>query len=282
MNISAFKDVASQFPVIFFDSYGVLRNHRGPIPGALETVSVLRASGKHIRILTNNAARSPEAAAARLADYGLRGISSAEVITSGATTRHFLEQKVKGGKVAYLGTPASAEYIIGAGLDAIPISDVDFERLDEIKAVAFLDDEGYDKNVDINLLINILRRCQVPVVVANTDLLYPTTANDVALATGSIARLAEYVLGRKFVKFGKPASQMFQMALDSVAVEMPSVCPADILMVGDTLHTDILGGNTYGVATALVLSGNTRPESAATEIAASGIIPDYVCHSIGK
>ncbi|MCP9234794.1 HAD-IIA family hydrolase [Lewinella sp. JB7] len=282
MNISAFQDVASQFPVIFFDSYGVLRNHRGPIPGALETVSLLRDAGKHIRVLTNNAARSPEAAAARLAHYGLRGISSAEVITSGATTRHFLEQKVKSGKVAYLGTPASAEYIIGAGLEAIPIGEVDFERLDDIKAVAFLDDEGYDKNVDINLLINILRRCQVPVVVANTDLLYPTTANDVALATGSIARLAEYVLGRKFVKFGKPASQMFQMALDSVALEMPEICPGDILMVGDTLHTDILGGNTYGVATALVLSGNTRPESAATEIAASGIIPDFVCHSIGE
>ena len=75
---------------------------------------------------------------------------------------------------------------------------------------------------------------------------------------------------------------MFQMALDSVAVEMPDICPGKILMVGDTLHTDILGGNTYGVATALVLSGNTRPESAGTEIAASGIIPDYVCASIGK
>ncbi|MGB3798193.1 MAG: HAD-IIA family hydrolase [Lewinella sp.] len=282
MDISPFADVAAQFPVIFFDSYGVLRNHRGPIPNATETVERLIEAGKHVRVLTNNAARSPQAAAERMADYGIHCISEDKIITSGATTRHFLEQKVKRGKVAYLGTAASAEYIIGAGLEAIPISAVDFERLDEIGAVAFLDDEGYDMNVDINLLINILRKCRVPVVVANTDLLYPTTANDVALATGSIARLAEYVLGRKFVKFGKPASQMFQMALDSVAVDMPEVCPGDILMVGDTLHTDILGGNTYGVSTALVLSGNTRPESAETEIAASGIIPDFVCKSVGE
>ncbi|WP_116106018.1 HAD-IIA family hydrolase [Lewinella sp. IMCC34191] len=282
MDISSFADVAEQFPVIFFDSYGVLRNHRGPIPNAIQTVEKLMERGKHVRVLTNNAARSPQAAAVRMADYGIHCISEDKIITSGATTRHFLEQKVKKGKVAYLGTAASAEYIIGAGLEAIPISAVDFERLDEIGAVAFLDDEGYDMNVDINLLINILRKCQVPVVVANTDLLYPTTANDVALATGSIARLAEYVLGRKFVKFGKPASQMFQMALDSVALEMPEVCPADILMVGDTLHTDILGGNTYGVSTALVLSGNTRPESAETEIKSSGIIPDFVCKSVGE
>ncbi len=282
MNIQVFAEVAADFPVIFFDSYGVLRNHRGTIPGALETVLRLRAAGKHIRVLTNNAARSPEVAASRLEDYGLSGICAAEIITSGATTRHFLEQKVKHGKVAYLGTPASAAYIIGAGLEAVPVSEVDLDRLEEIRAVAFLDDEGYDMNVDINRLINILRKCKIPVVVANTDLLYPTTSNEVALATGSIARLAEYVLGRKFVKFGKPASQMFQMGLDSVAADMPDVQPADILMVGDTLHTDILGGNTYGMATALVLSGNTRPESAETEIAASGIIPDFLCKSIGE
>lgn len=282
MQLHKFREVAAGYSVIFFDSYGVLRNHRGPIPGALELVRELKDAGKHIRILTNNAARSPEVAAERLVQYGLGDISAAEIITSGATTRHFLEQKVKSGKVAYLGTPASAEYIIGAGLEAVPVCEVDFTRLEEIRAVAFLDDEGYDMNVDINLLINLLRRCRVPVVVANTDLLYPTTANDVALATGSIARLAEYVLGRKFVKFGKPASQMFQMGLDSVARELPEVNPGDILMVGDTLHTDILGGNAYGMATALVLSGNTRADSVDTEIGASGIIPDYVCTSIGE
>ena len=270
------------YRVVFLDSYGVLRNHRGLIPGVPTCVENLRAAGKHLRVLTNNAARSPEAAAARLAEYGLPGFAPAEIITSGATTRQFLENKVPRGKVAYLGTPQSAAYIIGAGLTPVPFSEVDFSQLDDIPAVAFLDDEGYDMNTDINRAINLLRRCQVPVVVANTDLLYPVTANDVALATGSIARLAEYVLGRQFVKFGKPATQMFQLALDSILNDWPDVTPADILMVGDTLHTDILGGNTFGVATALVLSGNTRPENVATEIGASGIIPDFVCRSIGE
>ena len=70
------------------------------------------------------------------------GIPAIEIITSGATTRHFLEQKVKAGKVAYLGTRASADYIIGAGLEAIPVAEVDFGRLEEIRAVAFFDDEA--------------------------------------------------------------------------------------------------------------------------------------------
>ena len=282
MQISRFDDIADAYRVVFLDSYGVLRNHKGLIPGAVACIERLRAKGKYIRVLTNNAARSPEVAAERLAYYGLKGILPSEIITSGATTRQFLEQKVRQGKVAYLGTPDSAAYIVGAGLEPIPIADVDFDRLDEIQAVAFLDDEGYDMNTDINILINLLRQCQVPVVVANTDLLYPVAANEVALATGSIARLAEYVLRRRFVKFGKPAIQMFQLGLESVLEQCPDISPADIVMVGDTLHTDILGGNTFGIATTLVLSGNTRAENAATEIESSGIIPDYICRSIGQ
>ncbi len=282
MDIKTFAEIAAPYRVIFFDSYGVLRNHRGLIPGAVDCVAELRAAGKHIRVLTNNAARSSSAASRRLAHYGLHGIPPEEIITSGATTRQFLQQKVRSGKVAYLGTPAAAEYIIGAGLEAIPVAEVDINHADDIKAIAFLDDEGYDMNTDVNSLINLLRRCPVPVVVANTDLLYPVAANEVALATGSIARLAEYVLGRKFVKFGKPAMQMFQLAYESVSKELSNVGLSDILMVGDTLHTDILGGNSFGIDTTLVLSGNTRKESAETEIISSGIFPDYVCLSIGQ
>ena len=54
----------------------------------------------------------------------------------------------------------------------------------------------------------------------------------------------------------------------------------EILMVGDTLHTDILGGNKFGVNTCLVLSGNTRAKSAEVRIRAKGIIPDFICESI--
>jgi len=282
MELSLFSDIVTEFPVVFFDSYGVLRNHDGLIPGATECVERLQAKGIHVRVLTNNAARSPVAASDRLAHYGLSAIPADHIITSGATTRHFLEQKIKSGKVAYLGTPAAADYIINAGLEPIPIAEVDFSALDEIKGVAFLDDEGYNLNTDVNLTINLLRQRLVPVVVANTDFLYPVNKDHVAMATGSVARLVEYVLGRQFAKFGKPASQMFQMALDSVAIDFPGVCPRDILMVGDTLHTDILGGNSFGVATALVLSGNTRADSVAREVQSSGIIPDFICKDIGE
>ena len=51
-------------------------------------------------------------------------------------------------------------------------------------------------------------------------------------------------------------------------------------MVGDTLRTDILGGNKFGFDTVLVLTGNTQPQDAEIQIRSTGIIPTYVCESV--
>ena len=48
-------------------------------------------------------------------------------------------------------------------------------------------------------------------------------------------------------------------------------------MVGDTLQTDILGGNKFGLDTVLVLSGNTLPKDAENRITSTGIVPTYIC-----
>ncbi|MEO0789402.1 MAG: HAD-IIA family hydrolase [Bacteroidota bacterium] len=282
MQIIPFPELLSTYRAIFFDSYGVLRNYNGIIPGAEETIAILRKKDMPFLVLTNNAARSPQQAADRLAQYGLSGIRAAEIITSGSTTRRFLELKVKSGKVAYLGTPESADYVLGNCFDSIPVAEVNSAVLAQIKAVAFLDDEGYDLNSDLSKLVNILRQRAVPVVVANTDLLYPVSGSEVAVATGSIAKLIELVLGKKFIKFGKPSAPMFQLGFDQMSQLLPDLRPNEILMVGDTLQTDILGGNKFGLDTALVLSGNTREKTVEYEISRTGIVPDFICRSIGQ
>ena len=191
----------------------------------------------------------------------------------------FLAQKVKSGRVAYLGTTAAASCILHADLPCVPVSDIDLEHCADISAMVFLDDEGFDWNTDINKTVNLLNQNNIPVIVANGDKLYPVTQNDVSIATGGIAKLVESILNRKFIHFGKPDTQMFNYAFEDISRE-GGFTREEVLMVGDTLHTDILGGNKFGIATALVLSVNTHLKDAANWISSTGIIPDYICASI--
>ena len=72
---------------------------------------------------------------------------------------------------------------------------------------------------------------------------------------------------------GKPSPITVEVALDVLGLA-PSRC----LMVGDRIETDILMGNEFGLATALVMTGVT---SRAT-LEASDIIPDYVLDSVAN
>ncbi len=275
----SFLSLAVRFKAVFLDSYGVIKNYNGLINGAQDTIDFLRKKGIAIRILTNDASRSQEQQAESFSNLGLKGIELHEIVTSGMMAKQFLQDKILSGKIGYLGTENSAHYILQSGLEHISVSDIDLLSIDDISAFVFLDDEGFDWNVDINKTVNLLRRKNIPVIVANSDKLYPVSKNDVAVATGGIAKLVENMLNKKFIHFGKPDSQMFMYAFDELN-QFGSFSKNEILMVGDNLNTDILGGNKFGVKTTLVLSGNTSAKDAELQIHASGIIPDFVCPSI--
>ena len=72
---------------------------------------------------------------------------------------------------------------------------------------------------------------------------------------------------------------MFMFAYERVLADNPAFGKKDIVMIGDTLRTDISGGNKCGLDTVLVLTGNIPAEDAEIRIRSTGIIPTYVCES---
>lgn len=278
--MDSFLDVVSGFKAVFLDSYGVIKNYRGLIEGVQETLDFIQARGIEFRILTNDASRSQEQQAESFLRLGLKGIPAEKIVTSGMMAKQYLQLKIKGGKVAYLGTANAAHYIMQANLESVAIADLDKHDLNDIQAMVFLDDEGFDWNFDINRTVNLIRKKNMPIIVANSDNLYPVSHNDVSIATGGIAKLVESIINKKFIHFGKPDTQMFNFAFEDIN-RYSEYNKEEILMVGDTLHTDILGGNKFGIKTALVLSGNTSASEMEMNIRSTGIIPDYICESIG-
>lgn len=279
MKTNEFSQIATRYKVIFFDAYGVLKNANGLIPGVINTFDFLREKNIDFFVLTNDASRGPKLLAQAYHKTGLTAITEDKIISSGMLARDYLRLKVKEGIVAYLGTENSAHYIEAIGLKTISIKELEDRHVDEISAMVFLDDEGFDWNHDINKVVNVLRKRNIPTIVANTDHSYPVSAEHVAIAIGSLANLIEGVVRKTFIRFGKPDSAMFVFAFEHMQ-QTNQVGRADILMVGDTLHTDIIGGNKFGIDTLLTLSGNTLPGRARLLIRTTGIIPNYICDSI--
>lgn len=278
MQLDHFKTVVSNYNVIFFDAFGVLKTHNSLIPGIEKTFAYLRETEKDFYVLTNDASRSPDELAESYHRLGLMDIVPDCIISSGMLAREYLGLKVRNGTVAYLGTDESAHYLETLGLHTLPIRDLDIDNIGDVNALVMLDDEGFDWNVHLSKTVNLLRRRNIPVVVANTDRTYPMSSQHVAIAIGGVADMIENIVGKHFIRFGKPDAQMFIFAYEHIK-NYPNVSKKEILMVGDTLHTDIMGGNKFGLDTALVLTGNTQAQDAEMKIGSTGIIPTYICES---
>jgi HAD superfamily hydrolase (TIGR01450 family) len=273
-----FSEIVDRYHVLFFDSYGVLKNSKGLLDGVPEALADLRDRGKRLYVITNDSSRPPHKLA-KAFEHPVYGplIHPDHIISSGLLATRFLTRKINSGTVAYLGKDDSAHYIRAAGLRAKPVAECEHE---EVSAIVLLDDEGFEWSSDLNSAVNIARRGPIPIIVANADLAYPVDGHRIAVAIGALGGMMERLLGRKFIYFGKPDTSMFSYAWAQVQALEPEVTKGDILMVGDTLETDILGANKFGLDTALVLSGNTRPEDAQRAIMSTGIVPDHVCASI--
>jgi len=279
MNIVPFESIAIKYKTIFFDAFGVLKNQSGLLPGIDKTFDFLKANGIDFYIITNDASRGPQELSASYQEKGLGQITKSKIISSGMLARNYLKLKVKSGTVAYLGTKESAHYIETLGLKTISIADLNLDNADDISALVVLDDEGFDWNHDLNKAVNLLRRRNIATIVANTDKYYPVEGKEVAIAAGGIANLLEDIVGKQIIRFGKPDAQMFIFAYEHSVKNGGTKDKNKILMVGDTLTTDILGGNKFGLDTVLVLTGNTLASQAEIRIQTKGIIPTYVSES---
>ena len=115
-----------------------------------------------------------------------------------------------------------------------------------------------------------LLRAGRPLIVASLDTVL-LTADGALPATGAIAAALRACTGAEPACVGKPDPRFFGVAIEHLGV------PADrVLTVGDSLTSDIAGGQAAGTRTALMLSGLT----AAAELSPDGPRPDYVFGSL--
>lgn len=224
------------YDVVLLDLDGVLFRGGRPIAGAGATVDRLRALGKGIAFVTNNASRTPEQVVAQLASVGVDARAE-EIETSARTAAAVLARRgVR--RVFAIGQDG----ILGALADA-GIASVALDGRPEVVLVGLDRGITYAKLRDAGLAV----QRGAALVATNGDATFP--AED-GLWPGAGALLAAVVAttGATAEVLGKPSPAIFRTALARAGGGRP-------LVVGDRLDTDIAGAIALGSDSLLVLTG---------------------------
>jgi glycerol 3-phosphatase-2 len=234
--------IYERYAGVLFDVDGVLLYIDEPVPGASETLAVLREHGLGVAFITNNAARTPEAVAAALRTAGIAA-SNDEVVTSSVATAELLEP---GTRCLVIGMEGLIEPLRARGCVLV--------RAPEDAQTVVV---GWDRA----LVWDDLRRATLALargarfVGTNNDATYPAREGPWP-GNGAVLAALITATGRQPEIVGKPEPALYRAA----AERLPS---GPLLMVGDRPETDLVGATALGWDTALVLTGVTGPDAVA-------------------
>lgn len=263
---SGLLEIAGHFDAFVLDSFGVLNVGETAIPGAVACLAELRALGKRLIVLTNAASYTRDVAVRRYHRLGFDFVAE-EVVSSRDVAVSRLVDILPSGLWGAIAAPDDR-------FEDIPAR-VEHWTGQEIDGFLFLSSAALDDALLAKFAAAIQHRGK-PIVVANPDLVAPRETG-LSKEPGYYAHQLADELSVEPVFFGKP----FLDAFDDAKVRLPDIEPHRIAMVGDTLHTDILGGAAAGLRTVLVRDhGLFAGHPTEKFIKASGIIPDFSCPAI--
>lgn len=266
------EEIVEPYDLVLLDAYGVLNIGETPIPGAVETIAALRRAGKAVMVVSNSAAYPKAHMMRRYVRMGF-DFTPGEVVTSREALLAHLEREPRRHWGAMLGESHGLAEFEG---QQVSILADDPGIYDKVEGFLMVGSDDWTEERQERLAHAIAARPR-PVLVGNPDLVAPRE-HGLSLEPGHFAhRLAEET-GVAPVFLGKPFPKIFELAL---ARQCQHLRPERVLMVGDTLHTDVLGGRHMGFATALTAEHGSLAElDVADAITRASVVPDYVLSSV--
>lgn len=264
-------ELVDRYDVFFFDAFGVLNLGDTSIAGAAERLHRLRSAGRMVKMVSNAAGMPPLALWKKHRAMGF-DLEPADVVTS----REALTLELRRTPVRLWGVVAPA----GADTSDLPGRFIHLgdqpARMDDAEGFLLFTSLHLDTDARARLQHSLRHRPR-PVWVANADLAAPRETG-FSVEPGALAQwLARHTPVQPRL-FGKPFAPVFDLALQRLPSGLPHT---RVLMVGDTLHTDILGGCSAGLRTALVVGQGVSAElDWETAIGLTGIVPNHVIDHI--
>jgi len=251
------KDNLSHLRALILDMDGVVWQAMNPLGDLPAIFAEIDRRGWGVILATNNSTRTPAQYLEKLSHFGVH-LEPWQIINSAQATAHHLgERYPQGGPVFMVGESGLIEILEKQGF---------YNDFTEALAVVVAFDRAvtYEKLRRATLLI----RRGIPFIGTNPDRTFPTPEGQVP-GTGAILAAIEAATGVEPIIIGKPQPYMYAIALQRLGTS-----PAETLVVGDRLETDIAGAQNIGCPCALVLSGVSTLEAAQVWEPAVDLIAD--------
>jgi HAD superfamily hydrolase (TIGR01450 family) len=244
--------LARRYDHFLLDLDGCVWVGDSPTPRAVEAVGELRAAGKGIAFITNDARHAGEDFVRKLWRLGFRA-SLEEVVTVGGALQRFLFERRDGAGVAFvIGSEAIWRHVEDAGLRIV--NGTDLAARADVVVVAGHDRFDY---AELRGATQALLR-GARMVAAGRDPTFPMPDGPWP-ATGALVAALEHATGASAIVVGKPQAPLFETALERLG-------EGRTLVVGDRLDADLAGAAAAGLDCAIVLTGaSDRAEAEAAE-----------------
>jgi len=253
-NLKGLSEVASDYDGVLFDIFGVIHDGLAAYDGAITALEGLQIAGIPYGFLSNMPFRAAHVAYS-LKRRGLPGRLIRPAMSSGEMVFQALSAGGFGKTYAFQG-PDSTREIIPAGFTEAPIDAAEFVLVSGIGDA--------DEPADHAPLLNTALARGLPMLCANPDLRVgrgEKTVNCAGLLVDAYARM-----GGDARWMGKPHKAVFEIAQQMLG--------GKVLMVGDSLRTDIAGAQAAGLDTVFIRSGIHAGAGDAL-FAEYGITPTY-------
>jgi HAD superfamily hydrolase (TIGR01458 family) len=255
-------------PGLLLDIDGVLVSQGEPIDGAVSALRALREAGHPLRLVTNTTSRSRGVLARQLRDAGFE-LESDEILNPMVAAARWLRAENREPAALFVPDAAREDFadVEQAGTD-VEQAGTDVEQNRENVGAVVIGDlrEGWDY-ATMNRILALLLDDPDRALVSLGRTRYWRAADGWRLDVGPFAAAFEMATDRRATVLGKPAAAFFRLGCDAL-----DRAPADVIMVGDDIRSDVGGALDAGLRAIQVRTGKFRPSDLDEPIAPTAVL----------
>lgn len=240
------------------DLDGTLYFKGKPCPGAIETIKCLRQKGYQLRFLTNTTAKTPKMLHDQMRTLGF-DIRENEIFNATYACLQYLLSQPE----------ISCHFMVDEAVETY------FEQIPKnIDSPDYVVVGDYGERFDFHALNHAFRLLMDGAeLIALQKGLYWFSPEGMILDCGAFVTLLETAAGKTATVMGKPSGTFFKIALDDLHLS-----PSEVIVIGDDITSDIVGAQTVGMRSILVMTGKFEPN----QLKKSDVKPTWVVDSIAN